>query len=84
MSHRHIFLLHVYKSVSLARMRRYMQLAYLFHQCAKSFLSRDSHIAGCTVRHPGLERPFLVMENGQRVKLTRMSVSSIAAVTHIR
>ena len=46
--HRHIFLLHVYRSVSLARMRRYMQLAYLLHQCAKSLLSRDSRIADCT------------------------------------
>ena len=56
--HRHIFLLHVYRGVSLARMRRYMQLAYLFHQCAKSLLNRDSRIADCTVRHPGVERPF--------------------------
>ena len=56
--HRHIFLLHVYRSVSLTRLRRYMQLAYLFHQCAKSLLSRDSLIADCTVRHPGVERPF--------------------------
>ena len=56
--HRHIFLLHVYKSVSLARMRRYMQLAYLLHRCAKSFLSRDRLIADCSVRHPGVERPF--------------------------
>ena len=35
-----------------------MQLAYLFHQCAKGLLSRDSQIADCTVRHPGVERPF--------------------------
>ena len=56
--HRHIFLLHVYRSISLARMRSYMQLAYLFHQCAKSFLSGDSRIADCTVRHPGVERQF--------------------------
>ena len=56
--HRLIFLLHVYRSVSLACMRRYMQLAYLFHQCAKSLLSRDGRIADCTVRHPGVERPF--------------------------
>ena len=56
--HRYIFLLHVYRSVSLACMRRYMQLACLFHQCAKSLLSRDSRIADCTVRHPGVERPF--------------------------
>ena len=57
----HIFVLHVYRSVSLERMRRYMQLAYLFHQCAKSLLSRDSRIADCTVRHPGVERPFSSM-----------------------
>ena len=56
--HRHIFLLHVYRSISLAHMRRYMQLAYLFHQCAKSFLSRVSLIADCTVRHRCVERPF--------------------------
>ena len=56
--HRRIFLLHVYRSVSRARMRRYMQLAYLFHQYAKSLLSTDGCIADCTVRHPGVERPF--------------------------
>ena len=56
--HRHIFLLHVYRSISLARMRRYMQLAYLFHQYAKTLLSTDGRIADCTVRHPGVERPF--------------------------
>ena len=38
----HIFLFHVYRSVSLARMRRYTQLAYLFHQCATS-LQRQSY-----------------------------------------
>ena len=54
----HIFFLHVYRSVSLARMRRYMQLAYLFHQYVKSLLSTDGRIADCTVRHPGVERPF--------------------------
>ena len=54
----HMFLFHVYRSGSLARMRRYTQLAYLFHQCATSLLSRDSRIADCTVRHPGVERPF--------------------------
>ena len=39
-------------------MRRYMQLAYLFHQYAKSLLSTDGRTADCTVRHPGVERPF--------------------------
>ena len=39
-------------------MRRYTQLAYLFHQCATSLLSRDGRIAYCTVRHPGVERLF--------------------------
>ena len=53
----HIFHFHVYRSVSLARMRRYTQLVYLFHQCATSLLSRDGRIADCTVRHPGVERP---------------------------
>ena len=57
-SHRRIFFLHVYRSVSLALMRRYMQLAYLFHQYAKSLLSTDGRIADCTVRHSGVERPF--------------------------
>ena len=55
---KHIFLFHVYRSVSLARMRRDTKLAYLFHQCATSLLSRDSRIADCTVRHPGVERLF--------------------------
>ena len=54
----HIFLFHVYRSVSLACMWRYMQLGYLFHQCVTSFLSRDSCIADCTVRHLGVEHPF--------------------------
>ena len=39
-------------------MRRYMQLAYLFHQRVKSLLSTDSRIADCTWRHPGVEHPF--------------------------
>ena len=56
--HRHIFLFHVYRSVCLARMLRYMQLAYFFHMCAKSLLSRDDRIADCTVGHPGVELPF--------------------------
>ena len=55
---KHIFLFHVYRCVSLARMRRYTQLAYLFHQCATSLLSRDRRIADRTVRHPSVERPF--------------------------
>ena len=46
-----------FRRVSLARMRRYMQLVYLFHQYAKS-LSTDGRKADCTVRHPGVERPF--------------------------
>ena len=56
--HKHMFLLCIYRSVSLARMRRYTQLAYLFHQCATNLLSRDGRIADCTVRHPGVARPF--------------------------
>ena len=56
--YRHIFILHVYRSVSFARMRRYTQLAYLFHQCPTSLLSRDGRIADCAVRHPGVQRPF--------------------------
>ena len=57
--HKHIFLLHVYRSISLARMERYTQVAYLFQQRATSLLSRGCRIADCTVRHPGVERPFL-------------------------
>ena len=56
--YKHLFLLHVYRSVFLARMRGYTQLAYLFYQCATSLLSRDGRIANSTVRHPGAERPF--------------------------
>ena len=63
----HIFLFHVYRSVSLARMRRYTQLAYLFHQCATSLLSKDSRIADCTVRHPGVERPFSSLQSRQLI-----------------
>ena len=55
---KHIFRLHTYRSVSLARKWRYTHLAYLFHQCATSLLSRDGRIADCTVKHPGVERPF--------------------------
>ena len=51
------FLLHDYRSVSLARMRRYTQLAYLFHQCVTSILSRDGRMADSTERRPG-ERLF--------------------------
>ena len=54
--HKHIFLLHVYRSVSLVRIWRYTQLAYLFHQCVTSLLIRDGRIADCTVRHPGVKR----------------------------
>ena len=56
--HKHIFLSQVYKSVLLASMRRYKQLAYVFHQWATSLISRDGYIADCTVRYPGVERPF--------------------------
>ena len=42
--HKHT-LLHVYRGVFLARIRRYTQLAYLFHQCATGLLSRDGRIA---------------------------------------
>ena len=34
------------------------QLAYVFHQCATSLLRRDGRSADCTVRHPGVKRPF--------------------------
>ena len=54
---------HVYRSVSLSRMRRYTQLAYLFHQCATSLLSRDGRIADCTVRHPSVKRSFSSLNN---------------------
>ena len=57
-AHIHIFFLRAYRSVFLARMRRYMQLAYLCHQCATSLLSIDGRVADCTVRYPSVERPF--------------------------
>ena len=47
-----------FTGVFLSRIRRYTQLAYLFHQYATILLSRDSRIADCTVRHLGVERPF--------------------------
>ena len=56
--HKLTFLLHVYRSVSLARMLHYTQLAYLFHQCATSLFSRDGRTADCTVRHPGVAPVF--------------------------
>ena len=37
---------------------RGVYIAYLFHLCAKSLLSRESLIADCTGRHTGVERPF--------------------------
>ena len=52
------FLLHADRSISLACMRRYTQLAYLFHQCATSLLSRDGHIADCTVRYPSVKHSY--------------------------
>ena len=52
------------QDVSLARMWRYMQLAYLFHQYAKSLFSTDGRIADFTVRHPGVERPFSSCPHG--------------------
>ena len=61
--HRHIFFLYVYRSISLAR----MQSAYLFHQYAKSLLSTDGRIADCTVRHPGVKRPFSSMTSRHRI-----------------
>ena len=41
--------------------KQQQQLAYLFHQCAMSLLSRDSRIADCTVIHPGVERQFSIL-----------------------
>ena len=60
LAQRHIFL-HVCRSVFLARIRRYTQLAYLFRQCARGFLSRDGRIADCAGRHSGVERPFSIL-----------------------
>ena len=39
--HKHMFLFLAYRSVSLACMQWYTQLAYLVHQCGTSLLSRD-------------------------------------------
>ena len=52
------FFFDTYRSVSLTCMQCYTQLAFLFHQCGTSFLSKDDRIADCTVRYPGVERPF--------------------------
>ena len=52
------FLFHAYRGVSLTRMQRYVQIAYLFHQCGASLLSRDGRTADCTVKHPGVELSF--------------------------
>ena len=52
--HKYAFLLRAYRSVSLTRTQHYTQLVYLFHKCSTTL-----RIADCTVRHPGVERPFL-------------------------
>ena len=52
------FLFHAYRSVSISRMQRYMQLAYLFRHCRTSLLSRDGRIVDCTMRQPSVQRPF--------------------------
>ena len=61
-------------------MRRYTQLAYLFHQCATG-LSRDSRIADCTVRHPGVERPFSSLFICWRNRVSSIWMSSGFATT---
>ena len=58
------FLFDTCMSLSLSRMQRYTQLSYLFRQCGTSFLRRDSFIAECTVRHPGVERQFSSLKLG--------------------
>ena len=55
---KHTFLFHAYRSVSFTHMQHYTQLAYLFHQCRTGLRSRDDRTADCTVKHPGVERPF--------------------------
>ena len=35
-----------------------MLLAYVFHKCGTSLLRRDFHVADCTVKDSGVERPF--------------------------
>ena len=67
--HKHLFLVQAYRSVFLARLRRYTKLPHLFHQCATSLVSRDSRIADCTVRHLGVERPFFSIS---QVELTSL------------
>ena len=52
------FLFHTFRSVSLTCMQRYMQLAYLFHQCWTSLLNRDGGIADVAMRHPGVVCTF--------------------------
>ena len=41
-------------------MQHYTKLTYLFHHYGKNLVSRDGRFADCTVRHPGVERPFPV------------------------
>ena len=57
-----VFLLHACRNAKkyaiITRMQRKTQLAYLFHQCGTSLLSRDCRITDCTLRHPGAERPL--------------------------
>ena len=36
----------------------YTQFDYLFHKCRTSLLNRNCRIADCTMKHPGVERPF--------------------------
>ena len=56
--HKHTFLFHAYRNISLARLQHYTQLAYVIHLCGTSLLSREGPIAASTVRHPGVEYPF--------------------------
>ena len=68
------FLFHTYRSVSLTRMLRYTQLAYLLHQCGTSLLSGDCRIADCTVTYTYItlywERlHFLDLHRQERVHL---------------
>ena len=56
-------------------MQRYLQLAYLFHQCATGLFSRDGCIAKCTVRHPGVERPFFSFVRFALVMITPSSTN---------
>ena len=74
-------------------MRRYTQLAYLFHQCATSLLSRDSRVADYTVERPFSSSSFCCAASRVQLanwmvvdcslELTSHSASDLCSVTEV-